>query len=398
MDLKNTIKEFADKYFDQVLSIRRHLHQNPELSFQEYETSTYIIALLEEWGIKYRSGIAKNGIECIIEGKNPKKKVIALRADIDALPITEQNNIPYKSINQGAMHACGHDAHTASLLGTLLIINELKEYFEGTIKFIFQPAEELLPGGAKQMIEEGILKNPEPEFILGQHVYPDLPVGKVGFRKGMYMASSDELYITVKGKGGHGAMPQKISNTVLAASEIILALQQIPNDLAPENIPTILSIGKVIANGATNIIPNEVYLEGTFRTMNEDWRKKAHQDISEIATDIAKKHKASVDIEIRNGYPVLVNSESHTDKIIAYAKSFLGENQVCELDIRMTAEDFAYYSQLIPATFYRLGTSSDDKTNFPLHSSNFNIDEESLKTGMGLMAYVSIQYLNSSTC
>lgn len=395
MDLKHTIKEFADKYFDQVVKIRRHLHQNPELSFQEYETSKYIINLLEDWGIKYRSGIAKTGIECIIEGKNPHKKVIALRADMDALPITEQNNIPYKSIHNGIMHACGHDAHTASLLGTLLILNALKNQFEGSIKFIFQPAEELLPGGARQMIEEGILKNPEPEFILGQHVYPDLPVGKVGFRKGMYMASSDELYLTVKGKGGHGAMPQKISNTVLAASEIILALQQIPNQLAPENIPTVLSIGKVIANGATNVIPNEVHLEGTFRTMNEVWRKEAHEKIEDISTEIAKKHKATVNIEIRKGYPVLVNSESHTNKVVKYAKSFLGEDQVTQLDIRMTAEDFAYYSQKIPATFYRLGTSSGHASEFPLHSSKFNINEKSLKTGMGLMAYVSIQYLNS---
>ncbi|MCB2196568.1 MAG: amidohydrolase [Bacteroidetes bacterium] len=395
MDLKNRIKELSDKYFDQVVSIRRHLHQNPELSFHETETSRYITSLLTKWGIKYRSGIAKTGIECILEGKNPHKKVIALRADMDALPITEQNDVPYRSINDGVMHACGHDAHTASLLGALLILNELKDHFEGSIKFIFQPAEEKLPGGAQQMIEEGVLKNPEPEFILGQHVYPDLPVGKVGFRKGIYMASSDELYLTIKGKGGHGAMPHKITNTVLAASEIIIALQKIPNQLAPQDIPTVLSIGKVIANGATNVIPNEVHLEGTFRTMNENWRKKAHEKISEIATDITKKYNASVEVNIKKGYPVLINSESHTEKIVEFAKCFLGEDQVTELDIRMTAEDFAYYSQLIPATFYRLGTSSNGSNNFSLHSSNFNIDERSLKTGMGLMAYVSIQYLKN---
>lgn len=395
MDLKNRIKQLSDKYFDQVVDIRRHLHQHPELSFQETETSRYIISLLEKWGIRYKSGIAKNGIEAIVEGNNPQKKVMALRADMDALPVTEENDLPYKSQKSGVMHACGHDAHTASLLGSILIINDLKEHFEGTIKFIFQPAEEKLPGGAKQMIEEGVLKNPEPEFILGQHVYPDLPAGKVGFRKGIFMASSDELYLTIKGKGGHGAMPHKITNTVLAASEIILALQQIPNQMAPKNIPTVLSIGKVLANGATNVIPNEVYLEGTFRTMNEDWRKQAHDKISEIANNIAKKHRASVDLNIKKGYPVLINSESHTEKMVRFAKSFLGEDQVTELDLRMTAEDFAYYSQIIPATFYRLGTSSDDINKFPLHSSRFNIDEKSLKTGMGLMAYVSIQYLNN---
>ncbi len=289
MDLKNKIKQLSEKYFDQVIDIRRHLHENPELSFHEYETSKYIVSLLESWEIKYTAGIANTGITCIIEGKNPDKKVIALRADMDALPVEEQNEISYKSKNKGVMHACGHDVHTSSLLGTLLILNQLKDDFEGTIKFIFQPAEEKLPGGAKQMIEEGVLENPVPDFILGQHVYPDLEVGKVGFRKGIYMASTDELYLTIRGKGGHAALPKKINNTVLAASEIIVALQQISNELSPKEIPTVLSIGKVIANGATNVIPNEVYLEGTFRTMDESWRKKAHLKIKEISDTIAKK-------------------------------------------------------------------------------------------------------------
>ena len=395
MDIKDKVKQLVDKYFNQVVDIRRHLHQHPELSFQEHETSKYIISLLDQWGLKYKSGIAQTGIECIIKGKNPDKKVIALRADMDALPITEQNNIPYKSKNNGVMHACGHDAHTSSLLGTLLILNELKDHFEGTIKFIFQPAEEKLPGGAKQMIEEGILKNPEPEFILGQHVFPDLPVGKVGFRKGIYMASSDEIFLTVKGKGGHGAMPHKITNTVLIASQIIVALQQIPNELAPKNIPTVLSIGKVIANGATNVIPDEVYLEGTFRTLDETWRKAAHQKIIEIAGRIAKEQGATIDLNIKQGYPVLINNEENTEKVIKFAKEYLGDGNVTELSLRMTAEDFAYYSQEIPATFYRLGTSSDDNSYNQLHSPTFNIDEQSLKIGMGTMAYVSIQYLNN---
>lgn len=395
MDIKDKVKQLVDKYFNQVVDIRRHLHQHPELSFQEHETSKYIISLLDQWGLKYKSGIAQTGIECIIKGKNPDKKVIALRADMDALPITEQNNIPYKSKNNGVMHACGHDAHTSSLLGTLLILNELKDHFEGTIKFIFQPAEEKLPGGAKQMIEEGILKNPEPEFILGQHVFPDLPVGKVGFRKGIYMASSDEIFLTVKGKGGHGAMPHKITNTVLIASQIIVALQQIPNELAPKNIPTVLSIGKVIANGATNVIPDEVYLEGTFRTLDETWRKAAHQKIIEIAGRIAKEQGATIDLNIKQGYPVLINNEENTEKVIKFAKEYLSDGNVTELSLRMTAEDFAYYSQEIPATFYRLGTSSDDNSYNQLHSPTFNIDEQSLKIGMGTMAYVSIQYLNN---
>lgn len=395
MDLKDKINQLVDKYYDQVIDIRRYLHQNPELSFQEHKTSEYISSLLYSWDLKYRRGIANTGIECILEGKNPGKRVIALRADIDALPVNEENEIPYKSNNNGVMHACGHDAHTASLLGTILILKDLKDHFEGTIKFIFQPAEEKLPGGAKQMIEEGILENPVPEFILGQHVYPELSYGKVGFKKGVYMASADELYFTIKGKGGHGAMPEKITNTVLIASQIVVAVQEIPKKFAPENIPTVLTIGKVIANGATNIIPNEVYLEGTFRTMNEEWRSKAHQKITEIAKSIAEEQGASVDINIKKGYPVLINDELATEKTIQYAQDFLGKENVVDLDLRMTAEDFAYYSQKIPATFYRLGTSSSKETSNALHSSNFNIDEKSLKTGVGTMAYVSIRYLNS---
>ncbi len=394
MDLKNKIKQLSEKYFDQVIDIRRHLHENPELSFHEYETSKYIVSLLESWEIKYTAGIANTGITCIIEGKNPDKKVIALRADMDALPVEEQNEISYKSKNKGVMHACGHDVHTSSLLGTLLILNQLKDDFEGTIKFIFQPAEEKLPGGAKQMIEEGVLENPVPDFILGQHVYPDLEVGKVGFRKGIYMASTDELYLTIRGKGGHAALPKKINNTVLAASEIIVALQQISNELSPKEIPTVLSIGKVIANGATNVIPNEVYLEGTFRTMDESWRKKAHLKIKEISDTIAKKHGTIADVDIKNGYPVLINDEKLTKKAVEYAKEFLGDDHVVDLDIRMTAEDFAYFSQSTPSTFYRLGTSSGNKFNAPLHSPSFNIDENALKFGMGTMAYVAINYIN----
>ncbi len=394
MDLKNTINQLAEEYFDQVTEIRRHLHKYPELSFKETETSKYIISLLKKWGIRFESGIADTGIVAYIEGKNPKKRTLALRADMDALPVSEENNVPYKSVNKGIMHACGHDAHTASLLGTLLILNDLKDNFEGTVKFIFQPAEEKLPGGAKKMIEEGVLENPIPELIIGQHVYPELPYGKVGFKKGMYMASTDELYLTIRGKGGHAAMPEKITNTVLIASQIIVALQKIPQEIAPKDIPTVLTIGKVIANGATNVVPNEVTMEGTFRTMDEGNRKKIHHEIEKVARSIAEKQGAKVDINIKKGYPVLYNNENTTEKSIRYAKEYLGDENVDDLDIRMTAEDFAYYSQKIPATFYRLGTSDKDNYTDPLHSPTFNIHEKSLKTGMGTMAYISLCFMN----
>ncbi|MBU8891198.1 MAG: amidohydrolase [Bacteroidales bacterium] len=396
MDLKNIITQLTEKYYNQVIEIRRHIHQCPELSFNETETSKYILSLLDTWNIRYDAGVANTGIVAYIEGENPKKRTLALRADMDALPVNEKNNLSYKSVNQGVMHACGHDAHTASLLGTLLILNDLKEHFEGSIKFIFQPAEEKIPGGAKQMIEEGVLEDPVPEFILGQHVYPELPYGKTGFKKGIYMASTDELYLTIRGKGGHGAMPEKITNTVLIASQIIIALQKIPDEIAPEDIPTVLTIGKIIANGATNVIPNEVYLEGTFRTMDEKNRKNIHQKINEIAQAIAEKQGAKVDINIKKGYPVLINNENTTEKSIKYAKEFLGDENVVDLDIRMTAEDFAYYSQEIPATFYRLGTSDGNDFKDPLHSPTFNIQEKSLKTGVGTMAYISIRFLNDS--
>ncbi len=395
MTIEQKIKGLSKKYFKQVVEIRRHLHQYPELSFKEYETSKYIVSLLKKWDIEYEPGIAETGIVCYIKGKNPERRTIALRADMDALPVEEKNNIPYKSKNKGVMHACGHDAHTASLLGTILILNDLKTEFEGTIKFIFQPAEEKLPGGAKLMIDEGVLKNPEPEIVIGQHVYPELQAGKIGFKTGAYMASSDEIYITIKGKGGHGAMPSKINDTVLIASQIIVALQQITSRFAPTEIPTVLSFGKIIGNGATNVIPDEVYIEGTFRTMDEDWRNKAHQKIKEIAKGLAKSMGAKAEINIKVGYPVLINDDVVTQKAIKAAKQFIGNNNVVDLDFRMTSEDFAYYSQIKPSVFYRLGTATKESLDCsPLHSAHFNIDEKALETGTGTMAYLAIQFLD----
>ncbi len=394
MAIEQKIKKLAKKYFKQVVDIRRYLHQYPELSFKEYETSKYIISLLNDWGIQFKSGIAENGVVAIIEGENPEKRAIALRADIDALPVEEKNQVPYKSKNKGIMHACGHDAHTASLLGVTLILNELRGEIEGTIKCIFQPAEELLPGGAKLMIDQGVLKNPEPEIIIGQHVYPELPAGKVGMKSGAYMASTDEIYMSIKGKGGHGAMPDKINDTVLIASHIIVALQQISSRLAPAGTPTVLSFGKFIANGATNVIPDEVNIEGTFRTMNEEWRAKAHQKINTIATGIANSMGAEIAINIKKGYPVLINDEKVTLKAKKIAQKFLGDANVVDLDFRMTAEDFAYFSQHKPSVFYRLGVSSEeDEECSPLHSAHFNIDEKALETGMGTMAYLAVQFL-----
>ncbi len=381
------IKQLAEQNFQEIVEIRRHLHQHPELSFQEFETSKFIQQKLTEWKIEFTSGHVKTGLVAYVKGKNPDKKCVALRADIDALPIQELNDLPFASKNNGVMHACGHDVHTSSLLGAIKILNELKNEFEGTIKCIFQPAEEVLPGGASLMIKEGVLENPKPITILGQHVYPELEAGKVGFKKGQYMASTDEIYLTIKGKGGHAALPFKLKDPVLAMAQIIVALQQVVSRCAKPNIPSVLSFGKVTANGATNIIPNEVFIEGTFRTFDEEWRKQAHNHIREIAENTAKAMGVMCDVKIDVGYPFLVNDDDTTQKCIDAAKEFLGEENVVDLEIRMTAEDFAYYSQIIPACFYRLGTS--DSTG--LHTPTFMVDETALKTGMGLMAYLAVK-------
>lgn len=394
MDFKEKIEELAEKFFQETIEIRRHIHQNPELSFQEYETSKYVCNKLDEWNIEFKNNIVSTGIVAFIKGKNPGKKLIALRADMDALPIKEDNDFPYKSVNEGVMHACGHDVHTASLLGTARILKELETEIEGTVMLIFQPGEEKLPGGARLMLEEGIFNDRKPDMVIAQHVQPNIDAGFVGFRPGMYMASCDELFITVKGKGGHGAMPHQINDTVLASAHLIVALQQVVSRFAEASVPSVLSIGKVIANGATNVIPGEVYMEGTFRTMNEPWRMKAHEKMSNLAKGLMEGMGCEVDFRIEKGYPVLINDERTTNKASKLAKEYLGDNQVIDLDLRMTAEDFSYFTQLYPCTFYRLGVNTKNGVSAPLHSSKFDVDEQALKTGIGLMAWLAASFLN----
>lgn len=389
------IKDLASNLHEETRTIRRHIHQNPELSFQEFNTQNYVWQQLDAIGIANKQKIANTGIVAIIEGKNPSKKVVALRGDMDALPIIEANDVPYKSNNNGVMHACGHDVHTSCLLGAAKIINQLKGEFEGTVKLVFQPGEEKLPGGASVMIKEGVLKNPEVTNIIGQHVMPLLPVGKVGFRKGLYMASTDEIYITIRGKGGHGAQPHQNIDPIVAMAQVITALQQVVSRVASPIIPSVLSFGKVIANGATNIIPNEVYLEGTFRTLDEEWRAKAHGSIVKIAKGISESLGCQCDIEIRKGYPFLKNNPELTQTAIDNAINYMGAENVVDLDIWMAAEDFSYYSQELPACFYRLGTRNEAKNiTSHVHTPTFDIDEDALPIGMGLMAWLAISELN----
>ena len=392
--IKNKIKELAEKYFSEMLSIRRHLHKNPEISFEEFQTSKFIASKLQENNISFVDGIATNGIVATIKGNRKSDKVVALRADIDALPITEKNDIDYKSKIDGKMHACGHDVHTASLLGASIILNNLKDEFSGTVKLVFQPAEEKAPGGAKAMLEENLFGNEEPNLIIAQHVMPSIDVGKLGFKSGMYMASTDEVFITVKGKGGHAALPHEITDTVLIASHIIVSLQQIVSRFAPASIPSVLSFGRFIADSALNAIPDEVKIEGTFRTMNENWRQEAKQKIVEISQSIAKGMGGECEVSFIDGYPFLINDSSITQQAKEFASDFLGAENIEDMEIRMTGEDFAYFSQEYPATLFRLGTRNIEKNIVsPLHSSTFNVDENSIKIGAGIMAWLTVSFL-----
>lgn len=394
MMVKDKIKSLATDYKAEIIANRRHLHAHPELSFHEFKTAAFVEEQLKSFGVTKLERKAETGIVALIEGRNPSHKTIALRGDMDALPIIEQNDVPYKSTNTGVMHACGHDVHTASLLGAARILQGLKNDFEGTVKLIFQPGEELIPGGASLMIKDKALENPRPSGIIGQHVMPLIPVGKVGFRKGMYMASADELYITIKGKGGHGAMPETLVDPVLIASHMIVALQQVISRNASPKMPSVLSFGRVEALGATNIIPNEVKIQGTFRTLNEEWRAKAHINMVNIARGIVEGMGGELDFEVRKGYPFLKNAEELTSRAQLAAIDYLGEENVEDLDIWMAAEDFSYYTQEIDGCFYRLGTRNESKGIISgVHTPTFDIDEDALEIGAGLMAWIAVNEL-----
>lgn len=393
--MKEQVQALAQQYHEEIIQLRRHIHQHPELSFQEVETGKFIAAKLKEWGIPHEHGVADNGVVGLIEGKKGPGRVVALRADIDALPITEANQVPYKSQNEGVMHACGHDVHSSSLLGTAKILHELRDHLAGTVKLIFQPAEEMLPGGASIMIKEGVLENPAPASIFGQHVHPPLQVGKVGFRPGMYMASTDELYMTVTGKGGHGAIPQNCIDPIVITSQIITALQQVVSRRANPTMPTVLTFGYIASTGgSTNVIPNEVKLKGTFRTYDEEWRYEAHRIMKEMAVGLAQSMGGSCELQVVKGYPSLINNPDLTHNAKSYAIDYLGEENVVDLPMRMTGEDFAYYSQVMPACFYRLGTGNPAKgINSPIHTNTFNVDEQCLEVSTGLMAWMTWQEL-----
>ncbi len=392
-DLKSTIKELTQKNLDKIIGHRRHIHQNPELSFEEYNTGQYVSDQLTKLNISHQTEVAGTGILATINGYD-EGKVIALRADMDALPIKEETGLPFASENNGVMHACGHDAHTAALLGTAGILQQLRNQWKGTVLLLFQPGEEKFPGGASLVLKEKVLDKPSPDLVIGQHVMPDMPAGHVGFKPGMYMASGDEIYLTIKGKGGHAALPHSLNDTILIASHIIVALQQIVSRNVPANIPTVLSFGKIEGLGATNIIPEKVEIAGTLRTMNEEWREKIKTQIRDIASGLAKSMGAECLVEINHGYPVVYNNEQATQKASQYARELLGPDAVEAMNIRMTAEDFGYFTQKYPSIFYRFGVAQTREDTGALHTSQFNLNEDSLKTATEMLTWLTINFLN----
>lgn len=392
--MQKKVKHIINLAFDTLVKWREHLHANPELSFQEYNTSAFVASRLDEMNVSYEV-VANTGIVALIEGVNPSRKCVALRADLDALPIKEENKVLYKSKVDGVMHACGHDVHTTCLLGAAMVLSDLRSEFQGTIKLIFQPGEEVLPGGASLMIKEGVLENPKVDEIIALHVLPTMDVGKVGFKAGQYMASCDELYLTVKGKGGHAALPDQYNNPIMILAKLLPKLELYMKSLSTGDSSYIFAFGKFHADGATNVIPEVAQAEGTLRTMDESWRGLVHQKLETFVAEFLKSNNAEGQLEIRKGYPFLQNDDDLTCSSMRSAKMYLGEAMVEDMEIRMTAEDFSYYSHEIPACFFRLGVRNEDLGIIHgVHHSQFDIDKQALKVGAGLMAFLAINALD----
>ncbi|TVQ38762.1 MAG: amidohydrolase [Spirochaetaceae bacterium] len=397
MKTPSRVQALAERHFEDTVTIRRRIHRRPELSFEERETADFIAQQLRTWKIAFRSPIGGHGIVAEVPGR-ASGPTVALRADIDALPITEATGLPFASERAGVMHACGHDAHTACLLTAVRILSQLSEQLNGTVRALFQPAEEKLPGGAGAMIRDGALANPQPRVAIGQHINPTLPTGSIGIRAGAFMASVDDLYLTVHGVGGHAAMPDQLIDPVLIASHVVVALQQIVSRGSSPEIPTVLSVGRVIADGATNVIPPLVEMAGTLRTVDEKWRATAHELIRRTARKTAEALGGSCTVRIVEGYPVLWNDEALSERVGAYAAEYIGRKNVQQLPLTMGGEDFAYYGQLIPACFYNLGVCAPGKAGNPdhLHSPRLDLDEAALQIGSGLLAWTAIRELQAA--
>ncbi len=392
--IKEIILHKSFLFKDEVIELRRHFHRNPELSYQEYNTASFIEGYLKEHNISFRNGVAGTGIIARIDGLRENGKVIAVRAEMDALPVTEKNDTAFKSINTGRMHACGHDAHMAMLLGTIRVISEIKNHFGGTVLFIFQPGEEKSPGGAKLIIDSGELNTPRPDIILAQHILPELETGKVGYRSGRYMASCDEIYLTVSGKGGHAAHPALTTDQIYIASKLIVGLKdEVARKQAENGIPTVLGIGKITGEGATNVIPETVEIAGTFRTFSENWRLEAQKLISSVSDEIARATGVAINVRIEKGYPVLVNNEALTARAAGLSSELLGKEKV-EIfsETRMSSDDFSFYSSLAPSLYFRVGIKKKDVEMKKLHTPEFDLDEDGLETGVANMSWLIVNF------
>ena len=389
--LKEKIKTLALQYRQEFTDVRHHLHAHPELSYQEFETSKYIQQKLSDFNISFEVK-ATTGVVGLIHGKNPESRVIALRADMDALPILEENEVEYKSLNEGIMHACGHDVHTTCLLGAAKILHQLKDEWNGTVKLIFQPGEERNPGGASLMIKDGALENPKPQGILGMHVHPGLPTGKFSFRKGRVMASADEIFINIKSKGGHAAAPHLTADTILIASNLIVSLQQIISRNNNPTSPSVLSVCSIQGGHTTNVIPSEVRLKGTFRAMNEEWRRKAHQLIKKQSEELVHAMGAKAEVFIDIGYPFVDNDPVLTEAAWQLANEYWGRENVEETELRMGAEDFGFYTHVVPGCFFRLGIGNEEKGIIHnVHTPKFDIDEDAISNGIQMMAWLGAE-------
>ena len=379
---------------DEVIQLRRHFHKHPELSYEETETSLFICDWLQKNGISLRKGIAGTGIIGMIKGKGKGNKIIALRAEMDALPVTERNKTEYSSLNSGKMHACGHDAHMAMLLGTTKLLNSIRDQFGGTILLIFQPGEEKSPGGARLIIESGELDNPKPDIVIAQHILPELETGKVGYKAGRYMASCDEIYITVTGIGGHAALPGLTTDQIYIASNLVIRLKnRMTGQQKVKNIPTVLGIGRISGEGATNVIPDKVYISGTFRTFDEKWREEGLELIRKVSAETEEEFGVKIDVNIAEGYPVLYNDENLTARAIEYSGQLLGKNKIESFDIRMSSDDFSFYSAIAPSLYYRIGIRKKDTELLKLHTSDFDIDEDGLETGVTNLSWLVYNFL-----
>jgi amidohydrolase len=393
-EIKEQILNNAGNLKEEVIQLRRHFHRHPELSYEETETSLFISKWLEKNGIEHKNGIAGTGIIGKIKGNLKGEKVIAIRAEMDALPITERKTSEYSSLIQGKMHACGHDAHMAMLMGATKLLDGLKDQFGGTILLIFQPGEEKSPGGARLIIESGELNNPKPDIVIAQHILPELETGKVGYKSGRYMASCDEIYITISGKGGHAALPGLTTDQIYIASNLVVRLKdRMKDEQTKKQIATVLGIGRILGEGATNVIPEKVYISGTFRTFDEKWRSEGIALVRSVSDETAKEFGVKIDVNIAEGYPVLHNDEELTARSIELSELLLGKDKIELFENRMSSDDFSFYSALAPSLYYRIGIRKKDTEMLKLHTADFDIDENGMETGVANLSWLVYNFL-----